>query len=135
VSAHGTVNRYRKGCRCDLCRQAATATHRYYIDRSRARRIEVDGRLVAPVGDERHGKPSTYINEGCRCPPCADAHRAHKAAFKAKRWAARVEIDGRLTAVKARVHGRSTYLDHGCRCLTCTAAHGEYEAERRRRTA
>lgn len=78
---------------------------------------------------------STYVNDGCRCAPCTDAHRAKQARFKEQRWAARVEIDGRLTAVTARVHGRSTYLNHGCRCLTCVADYSQYEAERRRRAA
>ena len=46
---------------------------------------------------------------------------------RARRWAARVEVDGRLVAVNAREHGkRSTRSNHGCECEPCMVAEREY---------
>lgn len=39
-----------------------------------ARRVRVDGRLVAPLPDEKHGTTSAYSNWGCRCLPCTEAN-------------------------------------------------------------
>lgn len=63
----------------------------------------------------------------------ADRNRRNRA----KRFAARVEIDGRLVAVNAREHGTvSTRSNHGCECDPCrSAARGfntPYRRERRR---
>lgn len=41
--------------------------------RAYARRILVNGRLVAPVAEERHGRATTYISHGCRCDLCRAA--------------------------------------------------------------
>lgn len=38
-----------------------------------ARRVLIDGRLVAPLPEEKHGLRSTYVNHGCQCGPCTDA--------------------------------------------------------------
>lgn len=52
---------------------------------------------------------------------------------KARRYAARVEVDGRLVAVKAKRHGMaSTYDNHGCRCEPCCAAARERNTPYRR---
>jgi len=69
---HGTASRYSNNeCRCDACRIAAT---RQNADNRRARyglRYEVNGTLIAPVG--QHGTASTYQNHGCRCTSCRAA--------------------------------------------------------------
>jgi len=39
-----------------------------------ARRVEVDGRLVAPLPEERHGQLGSYLNHGCRCESCTEAN-------------------------------------------------------------
>lgn len=39
-----------------------------------ARRVEIDGRLVAPLPPERHGLQASYTNWGCRCEDCTRAN-------------------------------------------------------------
>lgn len=52
---------------------------------------------------------------------------------KQRRYAARVEIDGRLVAVKAREHGKaSTRANHGCECRPCITAAREFNTPYRR---
>lgn len=52
---------------------------------------------------------------------------------KERRYAARVEVDGRLVAVKAREHGTvSTRSNHGCECEPCKAAARERNTPYRR---
>lgn len=41
----------------------------------RNQRTLIDGRLVAPLPTEFHGKTGTYNNHACRCQPCTDANR------------------------------------------------------------
>jgi hypothetical protein len=69
---HGTVSRYEQGCRCDVCREAATIRSREW--RARARKD--------PAAADRagHGRASTYKNYSCRCDPCRAAHSAVLAA-------------------------------------------------------
>lgn len=66
---HGRIG-YRHGCRCDLCRQGHTAEQNRQNARRRASRVLVDGRLLAPLPPDRHGRWSTYANHGCQCDPC-----------------------------------------------------------------
>lgn len=68
---HGTLTRYRKGCRCDPCRRANLEDYR----RGKARRVvrlEHDAKVVV------HGA-SGYKNHGCRCDVCKAAKRAENA--------------------------------------------------------
>ena len=52
---------------------------------------------------------------------------------RARRFAARVEIDGRLVAVNAREHGKpATRTNHGCECEPCKAAAAAYNTPYRR---
>jgi len=78
----GTPGRYRAGCRCDRCREAQR--RRCAVEKAArlALREEVDGRLVAPVPAELHGRLSTYNNRGCRCDPCRAAGSAATARRK-----------------------------------------------------
>lgn len=60
---HGSLSTYTsKGCRCDLCTQAASE----YNLRKRQERKEAG----LPAGDPRHGTKNGYINYGCRCQDC-----------------------------------------------------------------
>lgn len=61
----GTRYRYiRLGCRCELCRAANAAYHRFSRLRRRSPRLLV------------HGKWSTYVNKNCRCAECKAASHA-----------------------------------------------------------
>lgn len=115
ASSHGTVGAYRKGCRCDHCRAAATAAAR----RRRARRLQVE--------PPEHGA-SGYTNYGCRCDTCreawSDASRERNAAWRA-RTAERAEAGER-----PQRHGVAGYIFYGCRCSTCTAASARANSQR-----
>lgn len=77
---HGHPNTYRKGCRCEACRDA----HTRYQAEMRARRI------ADPTSADRagHGSASTYMNHGCRCEACTTANtekvRRRREARRAK---------------------------------------------------
>lgn len=59
----GTIARYRRGCRCDECREAIRAKAEHY------RRLR--GAPVKPrYGGLRHGTPSGYGYWKCRCDEC-----------------------------------------------------------------
>lgn len=85
-----------------------------------AARVEIDGRLVAPVRPELHGRYDTYVSYGCRCEQCVSGMKERRH----KRYALRVLVDGVLVApLPERRHGkRATYNEHGCRCGLCSAA-------------
>lgn len=66
----------KRRCRCDGCREAATAYRR-------AGREE--GRFYKEP--KEHGSFSTYTNYGCRCDPCRVANREHVRRYREKRLA------------------------------------------------
>lgn len=70
---HSSSTYYNLGCRCDLCRAAATVFQRKQRERRYAERELINGRMVA-TKSRRHGKASIYRNWGCQCPPCTSAH-------------------------------------------------------------
>ena len=48
---------------------------------------------------------------------------ARQREARARRYAARIRVGGRLVAVNVE-HGKpGTYTNHGCQCERCTAAH------------
>lgn len=51
------------------------ATQRRLRASRAAERVEIGGRLVAPLPDEQHGSESTYNNWCCRCVRCSVAAR------------------------------------------------------------
>ncbi|MGD9749705.1 MAG: hypothetical protein AB7W59_01800 [Acidimicrobiia bacterium] len=88
---HGVYATYRSGCRCDECRRA-NADHcrdnsRAYYKRNYAKRTFVAGRWIAPLPEEKHGKPTTYSLFGCRCLSCTRANSEYRAAWRARRSA------------------------------------------------
>lgn len=76
---HGDYRTYRKGCRCDACRE----DYRRQSGEDRKRRYQ-DPSAADRAG---HGNASTYKNYGCRCRPCTHAHTAYLGAQRAKRRA------------------------------------------------
>lgn len=126
TAPHGTSRRYRRGCRCDACRPAASK----YARLGRWRRREARDGASAPA-ELTHGY-SGYTNHHCRCDVCIAGNRENQRNTRAKRYAARHLINGRLVAVNAKQHGSPhTYTNHGCRCEPCTEAWVEYAKARR----
>jgi hypothetical protein len=114
-----------QGCRCGVCR----ASHNAYVRRARlrraARRVLVDGRLVAPVPAERHGRPSTYVNWRCQCLPCLKAHNVETCDGQRRPATATTQGErGGMRTSTAFTHGlNSGYSHYGCRCGPCRVAH------------
>src|SRR5699024_9770691 len=71
AAEHGTMARYRRGCRCELCRAAKA------IGRLPQEHRELWA-LLADPGDPRHGTTTGY-RVGCRCERCREAKSAAKA--------------------------------------------------------
>lgn len=90
---------------------------------------------TTPVAGIEHGGSGTsYVHHGCRCDACCQANSARVHRRKRERFAARVLIDGRLTAPGAREHGSlQTYGNWGCRCLPCMDANRRHSAAVRAR--
>lgn len=85
------------------------------------------------MSDLKHGQFWTYLNHKCRCDPCKAANNQASTTTRLKRYAERVEVDGRLVHPKA-THGQaSSYRNKGCRCQPCTTAHSVNLARRRAR--
>lgn len=93
-----------------------------YREARYARRVEIDGRLVA-VDAPQHGKPGTYCNWGCRCEPCTDAHRVYTAQKREQRKRHRRRLNGHWISTLPVRHGRtSTRINYGCECDPCREA-------------
>jgi len=73
---HGRSATYRnRGCRCNPCTLADAQARRSSRAARLARRVldRATGRLIAPVPANKHGRPGTYNDHGCRCQPCTRA--------------------------------------------------------------
>ena len=70
------VNGYRRGCRCDTCREA----HAVWAVAYRARRYTG---FTGP--DCGNASRSTYINQGCRCDKCRAANAAAMAEYRGRK--------------------------------------------------
>lgn len=77
--------RYQRGCRHPVCRELhARALRAMKWDRY-AKRVEIDGRLVAVEPGLPHGTQGTYNNWGCRCVACVAAARDTSARYRSRR--------------------------------------------------
>ncbi len=110
LNDHGNRNAYARGCRCDNCRKANTASHRELI-RGLAQRPE----------DIPHGTRGGYVNWSCRCDLCSAAHSEGMREGRASRKARVVDAP----------HGTASgYSSWGCRCDLCGPA-GRADGNRR----
>ncbi|PWI08359.1 hypothetical protein DIZ27_23255 [Streptomyces sp. NWU339] len=82
---HGHYSTYRKGCRCDDCREA----HRQRCSEWRESKKQ-DPTAADWAG---HGKTSTYKNHGCRCAPCRRANTEYWRVYRAQRRERRVLVE------------------------------------------
>jgi len=126
-------------CWCDSCtakREKIRGRVRKYRKGRLDSRIVVDGRLVAPVPPEKHGRASTYTNWGCRCQPCTEAQTSTFEATRRERFKRRQLVNGRLVATGNVQHGlATTYVNWGCRCPDCCRGMSNYHYQQRRRVA
>ncbi len=126
---HGTANGYKNlRCRCDDCREAATAYLREQtaVPCAAGCGRNVWGRyrpgamcrtcIAEAMRTAEHGTESRYTNSGCRCGPCTRAANS-----------ARAERRGKSVP---SVHNRSGYTN-GCRCDVCRDANRAYNRARR----
>lgn len=101
--------------------------HREYQKRMRERYSNNTELLKLEKPNVTHGKNSTYVNYGCRCDECLDAHAAFVREAK-KRRAARPTPE--------HVHGTPNgYGNYMCRCRPCTDAWSADTLDRDRRRA
>jgi hypothetical protein len=110
---HG-ARRYKRGCRCDICREANCARS------LRERRARYEMGPPAHV----HGTYNGYMEWGCRCRECKDANRDYHTAQTRKRSSGVLGPPPR--------HGTITsYQSWGCRCDECVAGAKAYRAAKR----
>jgi hypothetical protein len=86
---HGTVGRYRKGCRCDPCRTAKKIDKDAYYARRKAREAaglppNPPGCPAIPLSQRPHGDWVTY-SKGCRCAQCTAANAEYGRRRRAQR--------------------------------------------------
>lgn len=161
MAEHGTVRRYKTGCRCMECVAANSA----YCAQKRALRHE---RAAADPRCITHGVWGSR-DYGCRCEVCTTASREYWREYYGreprKTWTedeiltalylyatagpgvARDAVDVSYNTLRkwaaehgvepyrpSPVHGsRATYSRHGCRCEVCVAAYYADVAKRRAR--
>lgn len=105
--------RYPSGCRCPLCRTANAKKHREF-------RAARKAKILSDPTVAKHGLRSTYVNWGCRCQKCTDAHKA----------SCRLEHRSRTTRAAVGApgvpHGTANGYNWGCRCDDCHTAAHEY---------
>lgn len=70
----------------------------------------------------QHGRSTGYRIHGCHCDACKAAHAGAQKSFRAKRYAARVLLWGRLYHPDAPHGTKGGYTNYGCRCTGCSLA-------------
>ena len=145
---HGTRKRYEKGCRCDLCREAAVSSTRKWIKKQNhadqefkhhgthtgyasgcrcnlcvSFKRDYDRRQVDKVdvtaSDFKHGSHRGY-SLGCRCDECRVAERSYRADTQAKKDLSCPDFP----------HGERRGYRAGCRCEKCSDAAAKYQKAR-----
>jgi hypothetical protein len=85
---HGASAYRNSACRCHICREGNRVLQNRLNQQRRTRRVLIDGRLVAPLPADRHGRVSTYSGWGCQCEPCKQVGAAKNAQARTRRRAA-----------------------------------------------
>lgn len=101
---HGTIWRYKDGCRCDMCKEVS------------------EGWITQTFGKPKpeHGTPARYWR-GCRCDDCKRAVRE----YRERREKIRREEEARKAAEPSEIeHGTAFAYLKGCRCEECVKARG-----------
>ncbi len=76
---HGTDSCYRRGCRCEPCRQAHSVVTRAYAEK----RAIASGKMPRRLRPEpEHGTRPRYLR-GCRCDPCKAAQATYQREWRA----------------------------------------------------
>lgn len=81
---HGTVLSYRKGCRCEYCREAKRLDRIDYLTRKNSGVEMLVGRPSIPLAERKCGLYTTYA-KGCRCIPCTEANAEYGREYRANR--------------------------------------------------
>lgn len=128
---HGTTYAFKTlKCRCDECREAVNASER-------KRRASKKSLPPLAEDDPRHGKFSTYVNQGCRCTLCrkanSDKNYARRRGVPIERKEELILEQGNCCAACGRdFEGLRTHYDHnhdtgeyrGVLCGQCNMALG-----------
>lgn len=129
VRVHGLASSYIRGCRCDLCKDAAREKRAIHRKMRQAERVMVNGRLFAPNASV-HGTLGTYGNWGCRCEACTKAASAEGR----NRHAKQTRKLAKALPPKTLKHGSTgAYRYWRCRCRVCKAGHKRRNDEWRMR--
>lgn len=79
----------------------------------------------------RHGHRTDYAG-GCEL--CHQRSMTYGMRLRRRRYAQRVQVDGRWVSTSAPKHGTKTiYVSYGCRCVACSEAQRAYKGQTRDR--
>ncbi len=78
---HGITSTYKKGCRCDPCKEANRV---YEVDRKQRKKQNTDKHRASNFRTLKNHGLSGY-NMGCRCDKCKDAHAIKMREFHEKK--------------------------------------------------
>lgn len=108
---HGTIQCYRNGCKCDMCKKANSDQHKKWEQSKSEDRIP-------------HGTLSGYTNWKCRCPDC-----------KLQGSIANKKARERRKRTPPPKHGLNGYINYGCKCAVCSSENRQYRKALKERKA
>lgn len=119
VRGEGSASRYKKGCRCAECREAARICQLAYRARERAENsIHYQRDLAA---SRRAKEAQRGVCERCGAPTAWQGGRGRPKSARFCRDC--------FVLVKAWQHGTNSGYTKGCRCDECKAAHASYQRD------
>lgn len=84
---HGKADTYKKGCRCEPCKEAKRVINREYRARRRAEGTTASPRKRSMAREIEHGTLTAYSGARCRCEPCKEANSVYQKAYREKKRA------------------------------------------------